>query len=46
MAEKYDEVGLTGLGKLMDEISLLTDAAENADENVDSIKLMTIHSSK
>lgn len=46
MAEKYDEIGLTGLGKLMDEISLLTDAAENADENIDSIKLMTIHSSK
>lgn len=30
----------------MDEISLLTDAAENADESIDSIKLMTVHSSK
>lgn len=46
MAEKYDEVGIEWLGKLLDEISLLTDAAENADETVDSIKLMTIHSSK
>lgn len=46
MGEKYDEVGLSWLSKLMDEISLLTDAAENADENIDSIKLMTVHSSK
>lgn len=46
MAEKYDDVGLWWLSKLMDEISLLTDAAENADETVDSIKLMTVHSSK
>lgn len=46
MAEKYDEVWLWWLSRLMDEISLLTDAAENADESIDSIKLMTVHSSK
>jgi len=46
MAEKYDEYGIPAISKIMDEISLLTDAAENADETVDSIKLMTIHSSK
>lgn len=46
MAEKYDEKWLTAVSKIMDEISLLTDAAENADETVDSIKLMTVHSSK
>ena len=46
MAEKYTETGIEGLSKMMDEISLLTDAAENADDTVDSIKLMTIHSSK
>ena len=46
MAEKYDEHGIAAISKIMDEISLLTDAAENADETVDSIKLMTIHSSK
>ena len=41
MGEKYDELGISGLSRLMDEISLLTDAAENADESIDSIKLMT-----
>lgn len=46
MGEKYDELWLVGLSRLMDEISLLTDAAENADESIDSIKLMTVHSSK
>lgn len=46
MAEKYDENGIAAISKIMDEISLLTDAAENADETVDSIKLMTVHSSK
>jgi DNA helicase-2/ATP-dependent DNA helicase PcrA len=46
MAEKYTETGIEGLSRMMDEISLLTDAAENADDTVDSIKLMTIHSSK
>ena len=46
MAEKYDEMGIQAVSKIMDEISLLTDAAENADETVDSIKLMTVHSSK
>lgn len=46
MGEKYDELGISGLSRLMDEISLLTDAAENADESIDSIKLMTVHSSK
>ena len=46
MAEKYEENGIQAISKIMDEISLLTDAAENADETVDSIKLMTIHSSK
>lgn len=46
MAEKYDEHGIAAISKIMDEISLLTDAAENADETVDSIKLMTVHSSK
>lgn len=46
MGEKYEDIWLEWLAKLMDEISLLTDAAENADETVDSVKLMTVHSSK
>ncbi len=46
MAYKYDELGEEELAKLMDEVSLLSDAAEASAEESDSIKLMTIHSSK
>lgn len=46
MAGKYEEKWAEWLQKLMDEISLLTDAADASNEDLDSIKLMTIHSSK
>lgn len=46
MAEKYELTGEEGLRQMMEEILLLTDAADSQEENVDAIKLMTIHSSK
>ena len=46
MAEKYEWVWPETLAQMMDEISLLTDAAAANDEEVESIKLMTVHASK
>lgn len=54
MAEKYSDIKeyedeLTGTQKLqafMEEVSLLSDVADNKSEEADAIKLMTVHSSK
>lgn len=46
MAEKYESTGVEWLTELMDEIALLTDVAEQDEENVDAVKLMTVHASK
>lgn len=46
MAEKYEWVWPEALTQMMDEISLLTDAAASNDEETESIKLMTVHASK
>lgn len=46
MAEKYTETGEDTLRQFMDEVTLLTDAADNSWENAESIKLMTTHASK
>lgn len=46
MAEKYELTGEEGLRHMMEEILLLTDAADSQEEDADSIKLMTVHSSK
>lgn len=46
MGQKYEQTGMAELRRLLDEISLLTDAADNSEESIDSIKLMTIHASK
>jgi DNA helicase-2/ATP-dependent DNA helicase PcrA len=46
MAGKYDGVGEETLRLFMEEVTLLTDAAEQNSEQVDSIKLMTVHASK
>jgi superfamily I DNA/RNA helicase len=46
MGQKYEGTGMAELRRLLDEISLLTDAADNTEESIESIKLMTIHASK
>jgi len=45
MSHKISETGQEGLEKLLDEISLMTDISED-EEWSDSVKLMTVHSSK
>ena len=46
MAGKYQDVGEDALRQFMEEVTLLTDAAEQSGEDVDAIKLMTVHASK
>jgi DNA helicase-2/ATP-dependent DNA helicase PcrA len=46
MAGKYDGVGEDALRLFMEEVTLLTDAAEQDEQDVDCIKLMTVHASK
>jgi len=46
MAGKYDGVGEDALRLFMEEVTLLTDAAEQGEQDVDCIKLMTVHASK
>lgn len=46
MAGKYDGVGEEALRLFMEEVTLLTDAAEQGEQDVDCIKLMTVHASK
>ena len=45
MAEKYETPGEDTLRQMMEEIALMTDAAESGEES-DSVKLMTVHASK
>ncbi len=40
------EVGDKGLGAYLQQITLLTDADDNKDQNADVVKLMTIHAAK
>lgn len=44
--EEDGEVGDKGLGTYLQQISLLTDADADSDENADTVKLMTIHAAK
>ncbi len=46
MAEKYEGTGEESLRLLMDEIALLSDIADQEEDKVDAVKLMTVHSSK
>ena len=46
MAGKYDGSGEEALRLFMEEVTLLTDAAQQGEEEVDCIKLMTVHASK
>ena len=46
MAEKYQQTGEDSLRSFMEEVALLSDIAENDKEAIDSVKLMTVHSSK
>ena len=46
MAEKYNQTGEDSLRSFMEEVALLSDIAENDKEAIDSVKLMTVHSSK
>lgn len=46
MAEKYETTWVDWLKELMEEVSLLTDIADQNEENMEAIKLMTVHSSK
>lgn len=46
MASKIIETWTEWLDKLLDEISLMTDIVEDETNDVDAVKLMTIHSSK
>ncbi|MFZ4056671.1 MAG: ATP-dependent helicase [Ferruginibacter sp.] len=46
MNEEDGEVGDKGLGTYLQQITLLTDADNDKDENADSVKLMTIHAAK
>ncbi len=46
MASKITETGEEWLDKLLDEISLMTDIIEEWTNDIDAVKLMTIHSSK
>jgi len=46
MAGKYEWSGEDALRLFMEEVTLLTDAAQQGEEDVDCIKLMTVHASK
>lgn len=46
MAEKYQQTGDEALRQFMEEVTLLSDIAENSDWSLDAVKLMTVHSSK
>ena len=46
MAEKYQQTGEDSLRSFMEEVALLSDITENDKEAIDSVKLMTVHSSK
>ena len=46
MAEKYETPGEETMRQMMDEIALMTDAADAKGEEVDAVKLMTVHASK
>lgn len=46
MASKYFEKGEETLRQLMEEVTLLSDLAEDEKGDLDAIKLMTVHSSK
>lgn len=46
MASKYIEKGEETLRQFMEEVSLLSDVAENEQGDIDAVKLMTVHSSK
>ena len=46
MNEEDGEVGDKGLGSYLQQISLLTDADDDKDQNPDVVKLMTIHAAK
>ena len=46
MNEEDGEVGDKDLGTYLQQITLLTDADDNKDQNPDVVKLMTIHASK
>ncbi|MDR2416353.1 MAG: ATP-dependent helicase [Candidatus Peribacteria bacterium] len=46
MASKYIEKGEATLRQFMEEVSLLSDVAENEQGDIDAVKLMTVHSSK
>lgn len=46
MAGKYEGSGEEALRLFMEEVTLLTDAAEQGEQDVDCIKLMTVHASK
>ncbi len=45
-ANEEGEVGDKGLGAYLQQITLLTDADDNKDQNADVVKLMTIHAAK
>jgi len=46
MAERYIETGESALRWFMEEVTLMSDLAENEKWDVDAIKLMTLHASK
>ncbi|MDR0370089.1 MAG: hypothetical protein LBH96_06440 [Candidatus Peribacteria bacterium] len=46
MASKYIEQGEVALRQFMEEVTLLSDIAENEQGDIDAVKLMTVHSSK
>jgi DNA helicase-2/ATP-dependent DNA helicase PcrA len=46
MASKYVEQGEETLRQFMEEVTLLSDIAENEQGDIDAVKLMTVHSSK
>ena len=46
MAEKYVETWEEALRQFMEEVTLLSDVAENDQGELDAVKLMTVHSSK
>lgn len=46
MANKYEQTGEETLRAMMEEITLMTDIAEQDTQQADAIKLMTVHSSK
>ncbi|USN54848.1 MAG: hypothetical protein H6765_10415 [Candidatus Peribacteria bacterium] len=46
MASGYEETGLEGLTKFLDEISLLTSLEDLQTGEIDALRLMTVHASK